>query len=215
MENSDSHIDAIFSQAYILGGSPCSGKSTIADKLAARYELVYYKVDDQQDAHLSRVRAQRHPVMHRYLQMNWDQIWSRPPELQMREELDFFRERFEMVLEDLSAFSLETPVLLEGAGILPELVCEFGLQPGRAVFMVPSWEFQVGYYSQRPWIREILAECRQPEQAFENWMRRDHLFGLEVLRQAEHYGYPTIVVDGTLGIAGRLEQVRSAYGLHT
>ena len=31
---------------YYLGGSPCCGKSTIAEKLSKKYGFKYYKVDD-------------------------------------------------------------------------------------------------------------------------------------------------------------------------
>lgn len=213
IETIDPHIPSILSQAYILGGSPCSGKSTIAEMLSSLHDLSYYKVDDRQQAHLERARPDRHPVMHGYLQMNWEQIWMRPPELQMQEELAFYREYFEMILEDLAHHSLGRPVLLEGAALLPELVHPLGVQQERAVFMVPTWDFQMAYYSRRPWIQDILAECSQPQQAFENWMQRDHLFGQEVLRQAAGYGYPTIVVDGSQGIESRLAQVRSTFGL--
>ena len=30
---------------YYIGGSPCSGKSTVAEALAARYGLTYFKAD--------------------------------------------------------------------------------------------------------------------------------------------------------------------------
>ena len=31
---------------YFIGGSPCSGKSTVAEILAEKYDLYYFKVDD-------------------------------------------------------------------------------------------------------------------------------------------------------------------------
>lgn len=31
---------------YYIGGSPCSGKSTIAEIPSKRYDLYYFKVDD-------------------------------------------------------------------------------------------------------------------------------------------------------------------------
>ncbi len=34
---------------YFIGGSPCSGKSTVARALSARYDLTYFKVDDHLD----------------------------------------------------------------------------------------------------------------------------------------------------------------------
>ena len=33
-------------KVYYIGGSPCSGKSTVAKVLAAQYGLVYFKSDD-------------------------------------------------------------------------------------------------------------------------------------------------------------------------
>lgn len=34
---------------YYIGGSPCSGKSTIAEALSKKYILHYFKVDDYLD----------------------------------------------------------------------------------------------------------------------------------------------------------------------
>lgn len=40
------HLQTLFSQAYILGGSPCSGKSIVAEMVATQYGFHYYKADD-------------------------------------------------------------------------------------------------------------------------------------------------------------------------
>ena len=52
-----------------------------------------------------------------------------------------------------------------------------------------------------------------PEGAFENWMMRDHLFGQEVLRQAEKLGYGRIIVDGKTGFDAQIEVVSQYFGL--
>ena len=75
MENM-SECKRLFSQAYVLGGSPCSGKSTIAEKLSKRFGWGYYKVDDYEREHLRRCRPDRHPTMCRYAEMSWDEIWA-------------------------------------------------------------------------------------------------------------------------------------------
>lgn len=79
--------------------------------------------------------------------------------------------------------------------------------------MIPTWEFQIGHYSQRPWIQSILKECRDPKQAFENWMRRDHLFGQELIRQANVLNFSVVVVDGTVDIQGQLEKIKAQFRL--
>ena len=37
---------------YYIGGSPCSGKSTIAEALSEKYNLHYFKVDDYLDRYM-------------------------------------------------------------------------------------------------------------------------------------------------------------------
>lgn len=213
LEMTNHHLQKLFSQAYLLGGSPCSGKSSLAEKLAARFGLQYYKVDDLDGAHLQRCQPAQQPVMFKYSKMGWDEIWSQPVAQLVADELAYYRERFPFILDDLLHFDLEQPVLLEGAAFLPELVQPFPLKPQNVVFMVPTPEFQVHYYRQRPWIASILEPCRNPAQAFETWMKRDELFGLEVIRQANHLGFPVIRVDGSVDLQGQFDQVSARFGL--
>jgi 2-phosphoglycerate kinase len=201
------------SQAYILGGSPCSGKSTIAARLSREYQLDYYKVDDHEREHLNRCDPDRHPVMHRLATMSWDEIWMRPVAEQVEGELAYYRERFEMIVQDLAAYPLAKPLILEGAAFLPELIEQQGADPQRVIFLVPTREFQLHHYRQRPWTQSILSECKDPDLAFENWMRRDQLFGQTVLRQAKARNYATILVDGKLSIDEKYEQVKEFLGL--
>lgn len=204
----------IFSHAYVLGGSPCSGKSTVAAQLARDFDLAYYKADDYEAAHLQRCRPDRHPVMWRYAHMIWHEIWSQPVVEQVRDEFAFYRERFELVLEDLAGFDASRPLLLEGAAFLPELVQRCGVRRERVLFMVPTAEFQVSHYRRRPWIQNILQQCDDPVQAFDNWMMRDQLFGRMILRQARVFGYPTMIIDGSLNSDAVLARVAASFALH-
>ena len=88
-----SKLQSIFSSSYILGGSPCSGKTTVAERLSKDFDLPYYKVDDHQMRHIKHANHENHPTMFAYAHMDWDEIWSRPANLQMREEIKFYEER--------------------------------------------------------------------------------------------------------------------------
>ncbi|MBK8905781.1 MAG: hypothetical protein IPM53_31655 [Anaerolineaceae bacterium] len=209
----DATTKALFAQAYILGGSPCSGKSTIAERLSQEFQLAYYKVDDHERAHSARCSPERHPVMHRLKGMSWEEIWMRPVPEQVEEEFAYYRERFAMIVQDLQAFDPEKPLILEGAAYLPELLEQSGANPQRVIFLVPSREFQYEYYRQRPWIHGILKECKDPSQAFDNWMMRDHLFGQSILAQARARKYAMLLVDGTLTLQKQYEWVKANFGL--
>lgn len=213
MATIDPAMQRLFSHAYILGGSPCSGKSTIAERLSSAYQLPYYKVDDHEKEHADRCRPDRHPVMFRLSRMNWNDIWSRPVALQVQEEIEYYQDRFEMIIEDLEKIDPGRPIILEGVALVPDLIRPYGIAPERAIFMVPTKEFQILHYQQRSWIQHLLQECDDPKQAFENWMLRDHLFGQEVFRQARASNYHTIVVDGKQSIDEQFEKVRDCLGL--
>jgi len=206
-------MSSFLSHSLILAGSPCSGKSTMAQLLAAEFALPYYKVDDFEQDHMQRSRIDRHPVMARYTAMNCNDIWMRPPALQTAELFDFYGERWEMIVEDLQPYDPERPLLLEGAALLPDLLNETDARRENILFMVPTLEFQVQHYGKRPWIKDILQTCADPQQAFDNWMMRDHLFGQEILRQAEAFGYRSIVVDGRQSIAGQFAAIKDLFNL--
>ena len=193
-------LQRILANSYVLGGSPCSGKSTVSTRLSIRYDLQVYKVDDREGAHQNKIDPARHPTMHAFSKLDWNEIWSRPVSVQVREELAFYQEKSEMILDDLLDFNEVKPLILEGAAFLPELIHQWGIPKNRGLYLIPSKEFQVHHYQQRPWITQILQTCDKPEQAFENWMERDHQFGQEILQQLQDYPYHSIIIDGTLNL---------------
>lgn len=211
--NNKSKLQSIFSSSYILGGSPCSGKTTVAERLSKDFDLPYYKVDDHQMRHIKNANREDHPTMYAYAQMDWDEIWSRPADLQMREEIIFYEERFEMIIEDLLEYNNKDAVIMEGAALLPSLVHSWDIPHNKAFFLIPTKEFQIGHYSKRPWIKHILGSCKNPEQAFANWMERDHLFGQEIIKQAKSHYYQYAIIDGNLGFDELYTMVKKHFGL--
>lgn len=47
---------------YYIGGSPCSGKSTIAEILSERYDLYYFKVDDFLDKYTKMGASKKYEI---------------------------------------------------------------------------------------------------------------------------------------------------------
>jgi adenylate kinase family enzyme len=207
------HLEALFSKAYILGGSPCSGKSTIAEILVARYGFQYYKADDHDPDHMQRSQPDRQPVMFKISKMSWDEIWSRSPSELLEDELTYYHERFPFILDDLGQLESQTPAVFEGAAFLPDLIVHCPVKSSHIVYMVPTTEFQLHHYKQRPWIDTILKDCRDPKQAFEHWMKRDVLFGQEVIRQADAAGFQVIVVDGSVDVNLQCEGIEKQFRL--
>jgi hypothetical protein len=131
----------------------------------------------------------------------------------MQDEFAFYHEEFDMLLEELALYPQGQPILAEGNAWLPELLGRLQTPPGHIVYVIPTKEFQVANYSQRDFIKDILAQCGDPQSAFENWMERDARFGEKVDQAARQMGLPVIRVDGQLSLEETTALVEKAFNL--
>jgi hypothetical protein len=195
---------------YWIGGSPCSGKSSIVAWLAQRHPFTTYNCDDAFGAHGTRATPEAQPALYRVTRMAWDEIWMRPPEVLLADVIAVLGEEFPMVLDDLLALPGKSPVVAEGAALMPSLVHDLLLDPGCAIWIVPSEGFQRAVYPKRgAWVEDILDQCTEPEQAFQNWMDRDASFARRVKEEARARGLAVIEADGqrTIEQMARLVEV--------
>jgi len=201
------------SHVFWMGGSPCSGKSSIAELLSGRHGLRYYQCDSAFDEHSRRVTALGQPTFHKLLGMTWDEIWTRSVDIQLKEEIAIYHEEFAMILDDLLALPKSPPILAEGTALLPDCVNGILLNPHRAIWIVPSEPFQRKHYPDRgPWVQGILSQCTDPDLAFQNWMDRDVAFARWVSRRTTELGLEMIEVDGKRTIADNGQAVARHFG---
>lgn len=198
---------------FYIGGSPCSGKSTIAGMLTTHYGLASYKLDDDLFAFMEKAARAGKPHSAADLALDFEQTWMRPPQLQAEGEFAIYEEIFPYAMAAIAARESEQTLIAEGAGFLPRLLAQQGVDKSHYICLVPTEAFQRENYARRPWIGQFLADCQDPDAAFDNWMRRDALFAREVLREAEALGYPTLIVDGQASVKDNCDRVRSVFGL--
>lgn len=184
-------------QIYWIGGSPCSGKSSIAAGLAAIYGLRVYHCDDAYFRHTKIITQQEQPVFYKLTHCTSEELWvQRPVEQQIREEIEIYREEFPLILDEL--LTLPKPFLAEGAALLPECVAPIVQKnPRKAIWIIPTAKFQRSHYEQRHWVQEVVKDCSVPVQAFNNWMQRDIGFAKLVARQARIKNMRVLTVDGS------------------
>jgi adenylylsulfate kinase-like enzyme len=58
-----------------IGGSPCAGKTSVAQQLADRHSLQAYHFDRHEADHIKRSSPARHPALHTFLAMTLDERW--------------------------------------------------------------------------------------------------------------------------------------------
>lgn len=198
---------------YWIGGSPCSGKSTISKMIVEKYGFNLYRCDDYLESHLEIGVTRKFPVMSKVSHMTWDEIWMRPIDVQVKEEFEYYREELTLILEDLDKYPKDKNIIVEGAAILPEFIEAMKISNERVVFIVPTSEFQLEHYKKREWIHYLLKDCKDPQKAFGNWMERDIRFANEITEMTRLYGRNLIVTDGSKSIKDNFNTVAKFFEL--
>ena len=191
---------------YMIGGSPCSGKSTLASLLARKYDLLHIKLDDLVDEMMSQASVASRPICLLRQDRNPEQIWMRNPEEMADEEWRFYEEIFPYVKSCLIK-DQDKALLVEGAGLLPHLIKSLEEPAVSYLCLTPTADFQKKHYKQREWVSYVLEGTSNPEQAFENWMQRDILFAQMVRKEAMELGYPSLIADGSQSEKQTVEEV--------
>jgi hypothetical protein len=189
-----------------IGGSPCSGKSTVAQRLAAADGWSLYSCDDHWDDHVARATRDRLPVLTKVGSLAADVRLRQPIDVQVADVFEAYREEFALIRADLADVAM--PVIVEGAALLPELLATMGVPADRAVWMVPTEAFQRAYYARRPWARDLLAGTPDADDLFDAWMRRDAAFAGLVARHAEDLEYQVVWVDGSVSVEAVTGRIR-------
>lgn len=198
---------------YWIGGSPCSGKSSITEKLAKRYGFHYYKFDDNLERFLKIAADNGKNVCKRLKNYSIDETFLRDIEEQVNDEFLFYEEVFDILLDDLSKINNDNGIIVEGAGLLPNNIMKHGIDQSKYIVIVPTRDFQLQKYAEREWVSHYLADSTEPNKAYDNWMARDIEFAKIVNQQAIDYGMKVIVVDGKVSIDENYKIVESHFNL--
>jgi hypothetical protein len=202
-----------------IGGAQWSGKTSVAQLLAVRHPLLLYAYDyhdARSHADRSRADSARFPRRHAFLaalDRDPDDVWVTPaPDVMAADALRSFRERFEMVLEDLAALPAGVPVLAEGWGLRPDLIAPLLDDARRAVFLVPSEDFRQQQLCALPRAGLFpVSGVSDPDRAQRNRIERDRLLARDVVESANRLGLRVIIVDGNRSVAEVAEMVEGQF----
>lgn len=198
---------------FYIGGSPCSGKSTVAEKITDSFDFYYYKVDDYLERFTQTGAKCGYKICKKQAEMLPEQIWMRNPKLQCEEELRFYHEIFDLILLSINQVETDKCIITEGAAFLPELMDKISVSINNYISITPTKSFQIEHYEQREWITYVLEDCSDKKKAFENWMDRDALFAVEVRNQCANLGYKSIITDNNVEFDHTYQLVCRQFGL--
>jgi 2-phosphoglycerate kinase len=191
---SDSHAEAQSRtwQVLLLGGSSGTGKTVLAQQLAQRFGVGWIQVDDVRLALQSVTTVDTHAGLH-FFRATLD-VWQRSAS-ELRDRLIEVGRLVSQGLVPIIEHHLETsyPLILEGDGILPELVGELARRGCdttriRAVFLFePDETGLLSNMIERGRRFDQHADAEQRAQVRMNW-----LYGQWLKSEAERLGLPLL-----------------------
>lgn len=183
-----------FDHILWIGGAQGAGKSTAARVFAHRQGLRLYFVDAFTYSHIERVEGGPYPVMRAFGAKAMDDRWLHPEPEEMADEfLEYSRERFRMIQEDLGALPSEPAIVAEGPQLLPELVAPVLPRPDSAVWLVPTPRLQRGLLEARP--SAGPGHTSNADLVKEKMTRRNELIAERIRASALQHGLSLVEID--------------------
>ena len=198
---------------FWLGGSPCSGKSSISEILAGRFDLDVYYVDEVFETHQQNLNPADQPALTKWLASSWNERWMQPVDSLVKDAIACYREQLALILDDIAARPAGKSLLVEGTALLPREIANTLKQRSHAIWIVPTASFQRKHYYRRGWVRRVIEKCDEPEVAFQNWMERDIRFAEWITAEVSALNLELLKVDGSRTIAENAEEVARHFQL--
>ena len=199
---------------FWLGGSPCSGKTSISEVLCSRFDLNVYHVDEAFQNHTKILDPVRHPALTKWFRSSWEERWMQPVDDLVHDAIACYQEHFALIREDLLAMPKQQSLLVEGTVLLPRDIATIFPNRNQAIWLIPTSDFQRDYYSQRAWVRGVVEQCSNADVAFNNWMERDVQFAKWIEAEVAELNLQLLKVDGTDTLETNAEVVASHFQLN-
>jgi hypothetical protein len=188
-----------------IGGAQGAGKSTAARTFAHRKGLRLYLVDAFTYWHAERAETGPYPAMRAFAAKTMDERWLHPePEEMVDDFLEYSRDRFRMILDDLRGLPSEPAIVAEGPQLLPELVAPLLARPKAAIWLVPTPRLQRGLLDARP--SAGPGHTSDAELVKAKMTRRNELIADRIRSSALQSGLPLVEIDAYEEAGDALEQ---------
>lgn len=196
-----------------IGGSTCSGKSSIAYMLGQAYNAHVYHYDKQEVDHIARsADVEKFPAINNFMAMSMDERWVLRTPMEMADNTVMsWAQRFPHVIDDLMSLPTDRIIVAEGPGLFPQLVKPYLSNPFHAIWLVATNKTIRKVREQRP--TGIRTETSDPDRAIDNLIERDIIIARYIKDQAFDANMRTMEINFDEPIMSTVGRIAQLFGL--
>jgi uridine kinase len=177
---------------FLIGGRPCSGKTTLASQLGKKFNINVNHLDFFAQECINN-STEQNTYLYRWKDSNLVELLQKNP---VELFFDYVRTYEEMLPFLLKAIEMseEKVSILEGTILLPKFIDELRKNHDvKICFLVTDDAFVRERYYSRGYVQDMLNNPNG-NKAVENLLNRDSVFSGYIMDEIEKHAFPKIVI---------------------
>jgi len=198
-------------ELYLLGGRPCSGKTTLSYYLGQKHkiEVRYLDVFAQKCIDESTIDT---PNIYRWKDNDLVEVLQKNPSILFNEYIGFYEEIFPQLIDELDSIK-DKKIILEGSIFLPKFIDVLKEKYDVNIcYLVTYDDFVKEKYIKRDYVQDMLTKPNG-EIAVANLLIRDSIFANYLSNEIEKYSLPRIDIKSGNDIEEEMSILEKILGL--
>ncbi|UCF99958.1 MAG: hypothetical protein JSV89_10580 [Spirochaetaceae bacterium] len=202
-----------------IGGSACSGKSTISTRLAEGFGFIRYHGDDHIGEHIDTAAEEDSPFLYKIHEqgimnyLGW--VLTQKAEKIVQVIYDIYREDLRLVSEDLLTMPADKPIVVDLFAGHPTWELRQLADPEKAIFLVSTNPFikegQRKRFQKGGILSQALEQCPTSVEVFmKGYVESVHMRSADVREECEKYNLSLLITGGNMSV----DEVYSAVCMH-
>lgn len=194
-------------ELYILGGRPCSSKTTLSYYLGKQCKIDVFYLDTFAQSCVKNATALTHNI-YRWKDRELVDLMQKEPHILFDEYLGFYEEMFPLLEEKLLSIDKDK-LIIEASILLPKFIRRLKENfEVRVCYLLTTDVFVEKKYSKRDYVKDMITKPNG-RVALDNLLRRDSIFAKYICDELKKYSYPKLDIIKDNDISQTVEELKT------